>query len=68
LSKKVSVEELIILLNKMRCKIRVIEFLKEQRITSKKYANLFGIIDRNNSFILEKNVEIKSTLPNKDDT
>jgi len=36
----------------------VIEFLKEhKRITSKKYANLFGITDRNNSFILEENAE-----------
>jgi len=47
----------------------VIEFLKEhKKITSKKYADLFGIIDRNNSFILEENTEIKSTLLNKDDT
>ena len=31
----------------MRCKIRAIEFLKEhKRITSKKDANLFGIVDR----------------------
>jgi len=30
----------------MRCKIRAIGFLKEQKITSKKYADLFGIKDR----------------------
>jgi len=42
----------------MRCKIRAIEFLKEhKKITSKKYADLFGIIDRNNSFILEKDAK-----------
>jgi len=42
----------------VRCKIRAIEYLEEhKKITSKKYANLFGIIDRNNSFILEENAE-----------
>jgi len=48
----------------MRCKIRAIEFLKEhKKITSKKYADLFGITDtmaRNDlTELVDKNVVIQ---------
>ena len=62
-------EEYLESLNLNERQMKALEFLKEhKRITSKKYADLFGIIDRNNSFILEENAGIKSILLNKDDT
>jgi len=62
-------EEYLETLNLNERQMKALEFLKEhKRITSKKYADLFEITDRNNSFILEENADIKSTLLNKDDT
>jgi len=54
----------------MRCKIRAIEFLKEhKKITSKKYADLFGITDRmarnDLTELVDKNVVIQKEKSKK---